>query len=492
MTKPQFSTEPSMEDILASIRKMISEERLGPRPIPDQIARSPFGETVEGVPAADSVIDPLEPRLERTSAPAERSQPSFSSLSDALKAATPAPEPRRSLEDKIADMLENGDASPRRPASRTDSLAVFAATRPAPIDAPNAGPLTATPRSTGLGTTPEQPMARRGTGVDPSNTRQPSRSVSRAPDSQLNGVHTREDRTPRVPGSVGPRGAGPGSPTEPRLTEPKLGENKSREPKPSEPRLDDAKDTAKNGEGQRIIAMPSRPGAAGLNGAGTPSVPSPAATALNGAHGASANVASLGLHAVPSGAAGQRPSLRDGDGATGKRPNGDAGSGLSARSSDGLKSSDGLQAKSGDALRGKTKDPAPARDEQAKSALPKSAPAGEMPRLTDAAPQSGASTTAKSTPSDALIDAVVAMVHKEPDTLSVFTSGSAFITGVVGEEPVRKPGPNAARKLDGSAAELLRPMLRQWLSENMPRIVEEALRSEMMSSQPETKDTDEA
>jgi cell pole-organizing protein PopZ len=33
--------------------------------------------------------------------------------------------------------------------------------------------------------------------------------------------------------------------------------------------------------------------------------------------------------------------------------------------------------------------------------------------------------------------------------------------------------------MDGAAAELLRPMLRQWLAENMPRIVEDALRSEM-------------
>ncbi|HWK34393.1 MAG TPA: DUF2497 domain-containing protein [Hyphomicrobium sp.] len=37
----------------------------------------------------------------------------------------------------------------------------------------------------------------------------------------------------------------------------------------------------------------------------------------------------------------------------------------------------------------------------------------------------------------------------------------------------------APPKLDRAAAELLRPMLRQWLADNMPRIVEEALRSEL-------------
>ena len=42
MTKPQFASEPSMEDILASIRKMISDDRSGPRPLPDQMTRTPF------------------------------------------------------------------------------------------------------------------------------------------------------------------------------------------------------------------------------------------------------------------------------------------------------------------------------------------------------------------------------------------------------------------------------------------------------------------
>src|SRR3972149_5650520 len=57
MTKPQLSAEPSMEDILASIRKMISEERMGPRPIPDQMSRTSYGESSpaarSAAPAAD-------------------------------------------------------------------------------------------------------------------------------------------------------------------------------------------------------------------------------------------------------------------------------------------------------------------------------------------------------------------------------------------------------------------------------------------------------
>jgi len=41
------------------------------------------------------------------------------------------------------------------------------------------------------------------------------------------------------------------------------------------------------------------------------------------------------------------------------------------------------------------------------------------------------------------------------------------------------PADEGVPELDGAAAELLRPMLRQWLADNMPRIVEAALRSEL-------------
>jgi cell pole-organizing protein PopZ len=107
-------------------------------------------------------------------------------------------------------------------------------------------------------------------------------------------------------------------------------------------------------------------------------------------------------------------------------------------------------------------------------------------------------------PSEALIDELVDLVHNEPASLSVFTSGSAFIHGVGSHHESADRAPDtetqstapqtmngaAAPKLDRNAAELLRPMLRQWLADNMPRIVEEALRSELMSSQAAPKDSD--
>src|SRR4029078_9097733 len=84
MTKPQFASEPSMEDILASIRKMISDDRA---PRPDPVARTSF-------PEASSPA--REPETSRGSS-------SYGTLSDAIKAAAQPADQRRSLEERISD-----------------------------------------------------------------------------------------------------------------------------------------------------------------------------------------------------------------------------------------------------------------------------------------------------------------------------------------------------------------------------------------------------
>ena len=83
-------------------------------------------------------------------------------------------------------------------------------------------------------------------------------------------------------------------------------------------------------------------------------------------------------------------------------------------------------------------------------------------------------------------------MQQQPGALSVFTSGASFIGGVAAKKAVAEAMasvkadkgdassvPGAPPKMDRAAAELLRPMLRQWLADNMPRIVEDALRSEL-------------
>jgi cell pole-organizing protein PopZ len=285
--------------------------------------------------------------------------------------------------------------------------------------------------------------------------------------------------------------------------------------------------TAKNGDAQRIIAMPSRLGAA--SAPGTPSSTAPS----TGSGMNSASVSSLGPRPVTGGRQSFRPTspLRDPDAGASTATGPTIGTSktgeterdsVTARSTDaGFKLGDSVIRNKrddapGDEDKGVLKEPQGLRDEPAKPSfgsvadMPRPVDAftpGAAPARADAAATSEASsedslakrespfakpTTSGGSPSDALVDAVVALVHKEPDSLSVFTSGSAFIHGVVeeaGAAPV-KPGPNMARKLDRSAAELLRPMLRQWLSDNMPRIVEEALRSELTNSQDPAKETD--
>ncbi|MCK5496819.1 MAG: hypothetical protein KAI80_10435, partial [Hyphomicrobiaceae bacterium] len=85
MTRPQFAGEPSMEDILTSIRKMISEEPAGPRPIPDQIGRTVFSfsapeaQQVANEPQQGSLEDNiarlLNERSGPTQAPVQNSRP---------------------------------------------------------------------------------------------------------------------------------------------------------------------------------------------------------------------------------------------------------------------------------------------------------------------------------------------------------------------------------------------------------------------------------
>jgi cell pole-organizing protein PopZ len=68
--------------------------------------------------------------------------------------------------------------------------------------------------------------------------------------------------------------------------------------------------------------------------------------------------------------------------------------------------------------------------------------------------------------------------------LNALAQGLAASTAVPALEesvaaPVNQPVTPAVRTLEDTVADLLRPMLRQWLDANMPRIVEKALRVEL-------------
>lgn len=77
--------------------------------------------------------------------------------------------------------------------------------------------------------------------------------------------------------------------------------------------------------------------------------------------------------------------------------------------------------------------------------------------------------------------AVPASLPAAPVTpASVCSEASAFIHGVGAQKAAAssKPPAPGGHTMDDAVSELLRPLLRQWLDENMPRIVEAALKGE--------------
>jgi cell pole-organizing protein PopZ len=345
-----------MEEILSSIRKMISDDKPGAAPMPDQMGRTPFGEPARSVSQYNGRPSPAETGSTR---PSGAPSSNFNSLADALKVATALSDQRRSLQQEIATALEKGPS------------------RGTVID-----PLgfTTGPQST--------PASARSEGV-----RLPDGSAATAPASP-------GPQLPNFPG-VNSQSASPARDTSQEHMSFDFGTVVPQQDVTgrSTPASNEAKPSADKADESRVVSMPSR-----------------------GVAAAAGTIAPF-----------TRPAAK----------------------------------------------PESEPDQAAAVTAPASAPTTKS--------EMG------SAQSEALLDAVVNMVQQQPDSLSVFTSGSSFIGGIAGkkhselvaaaaaakEQAVAAAAPGAPPKLDGAAAELLRPMLRQWLADNMPRIVEDALRSEI-------------
>ena len=111
MTKPQVSAEPSMEDILASIKKVIAEEKeLRTAVDAAEQARAQGSDEEEG--EEDDILEldqPIAPPADLgppllDDDRAETTRHSLEELSS-LAASTPAPEPVNPLEDMVREML---------------------------------------------------------------------------------------------------------------------------------------------------------------------------------------------------------------------------------------------------------------------------------------------------------------------------------------------------------------------------------------------------
>lgn len=404
MSKPQVASEPTMEEILASIRKMISDDKPGPSPMPDQMGRTPFGEPAKSSPIQEPNTRPASGENTPVSGAIAAAAPSFNSLADALKVATALSEQRRSLEQDIGTAIE------KTPRNNLEALAeVSAAAR---ADAARA-------TTEGRVSTPVEPK-----------WPLPAGASERRSHAAAAVAEVKRDLLSFDFGTVVPYRDDVQVETQ---TEEAVTQETSFPATVSEAPVVKVESIPESFDEPRVLPL-----RVALNGVGGP-----------GLAGAGPNVAPF-----------PRPVL--------------------------------------EVVRSAPAEATVTANEVAE-VTPESVPAPVAAEPSPLVPQSAIEEPSPPSdpvtdPSEALLDAVVDLVHQQPNALSVFASGASFVTGVGGikiadevaaaqaeaQEPEPAGVPDAPpAKLDRAAAELLRPMLRQWLAENMERILEEALRSEL-------------
>lgn len=423
MSKPQVAAEPTLEEILASIRKMISDDKPGPNPMPDQMGRTPFGEAL----SRSSSLESKSRDAGETSAASRvdaGSTSGFNSLSDALKVATTQSDQRRALQQEVASALD------KTPRSNLDVLTEISSARSEAFRATPEIRLTSEPEEQKLPTTSER---KADAVAAPSENKRDLLSfdfgnlVPQRDDQKASPFPETKTSAP-LQGSTVPVVAAAGVDAVVPKAEAKV---EAKVEQPAEP---------------RVLHLRSASAASSL-GAGAP------------------NVATF-----------PRP-LRE-------VPKSDDAEPLVPAAKPVETPSKPAEA---------TSKPAEATS---KAEVTSTAPeAVDAPKVTETLPTKADALTLHG---EALLDAVVDLVQQQPSSLSVFNSGASFISGVVGaakaagELKAGEEKPAAAlpalsvsapeapqQKIDRDAAELLRPMLRQWLAENMGRILEEALRSEL-------------
>lgn len=430
MGKPQMASEPTMEEILSSIRKMISDDKPGHSPMPDPMGRALFGETsargstvVEGNGRSNG-----EGGNPARAGAAAAGAASFNSLSDALKVATTLSDQRKSLQQEIAKAIEKGprsnlDALTELSAARSETRGLGEA-RNMPAD--NAFPMRGMPETGGE---PAGPLGKAkdllsfdfGTLVPERESAQPKPSASDAKrnlSSPTGGAAPEPDASAMKPESKPDLLAG-GTVEQPASSKIEIS---------TEPRV-----------------LPLR---TGLNG-----------SAAHGLNGSAPNISPF------------------------PRPIRDAAKPAELET-------DSPSARSLEDTSGPVETAAPALSEATLQPVPEAAVL---------------KADALSAHGEALLDAVVELVQQQPGAMSVFTSGDSFIYGSRGKKPAETlpaiteasgvgvvgaevAAEAAGPKMDRAAAELLRPMLRQWLAQNMERILEDALRSELTAQVQGEKD----
>lgn len=423
MSKPQVAAEPTLEEILASIRKMISDDKPGPNPMPDQMGRTPFGEALSRSSSLES-----KPRGAGDAGAASRvdasSSSGFNSLSDALKVATTQSDQRRALQQEVASALD------KTPRSNLDVLTEISSAR-----------------SEAVRVTPEIHLP-----SEPEELKLPNTSERKADAVAAPGENKRDLLSIDF-GNVVPQ----------------------RDDQKSSPFPETKTSAPSQGITVPGVAASAVDAVAPKAEAKVEAKVEPAAEprVLHLRSAATASVLGTG---APNVAPFPRQ-LRE-------VPKSDDAELLVPVAKPTETPSKPIEA---------TNKPAEAASKAEVTSTPPEAV--DAPKVTETLP---AKPDALTLHGEALLDAVVDLVQQQPSSLSVFASGASFISGVVGaaksagelKASEEKPAATLSapsestpevpqQKIDRDAAELLRPMLRQWLAENMGRILEEALRSEL-------------
>lgn len=466
MNKPDKAGEPSIEEILASIRQKTSEGQDAPQAADDAPPGLSFAERARA-PEPSSPQEAPPALIERLNGIANGSASSGGSVFAPQNGAKrPSP-----FDQDLADMFDEPvstgalPAAPKPEARPTPDLGAFSP-KPAASVGESRSPALGVPTSPSVEPSPLPPLTASPLIASPPAAAEPPVSAPRPPSFGFPPLTSRggfypksEPQLPPVSGASGPDVVAPPVASEPVA--------KDVSPAPPAP---PASATRFSDLGSLVPGdAVGRPGRAPQSSFGAPPMAAPSEPAAPGASGVGRVLPELKAEpAMPSFGAPPASPPSFGKGTLAVPP---------------------------------LKVPA--------MAPPATKPAVEEPRLGDA----GARAAAAPAPSfdrvapapsaakteanevfatqalDALAQGLAASTAKAPETLKPAPSfapaapdlraSGAPAAAVLSGKPETAVAPPSSRSLEDVVADMLRPMLQKWVQENMPRIMEKALRSEM-------------
>lgn len=402
MHKGDKAPEPTMEEILASIRKIIAEEPIGsrPGPVPGSAGvDEPGALPMRGSTGSSRANDPVLPLPSRNDADSDG--------------------PAYSVEEALSELMDDRPQRQQAPLGR-DEPALKPQARPTPAAEDDNrrpswlfGSQTGSPASQGSSSTGSGPA--RASGLL----------------SQLEGTRQGADRGAGDTGAAAPK-----APAALKASD-------------TGPASERPRDTGRSGLADFFSSAQAQ----------SNEIPKPSAQRIPARDGRSDQIAQPPVSATPTAAARPGPAAAQG------RP-------FESLLGSGLQSASARQDATGQASSADLRRQASlAQPEPAKETKVADTPATDVGRPKEAAPQAAtpASGAGVSNPEKS-----EAREAGKGDSISLGASSS-------------NSGP---RTLEDTVAELLRPMLREWLDSNLPRIVEKAIRVEM-AARAKPQDADE-